>query len=252
MKIKIDLLLFIVFSIIAISCSEVSQEFERVQKKAEEGLTENEAKGIQEIVDMYGGICKYSVGFKSSENGEASHHFKISLSNSPGIEIYKKKGLLNLASSNIALTFYKNLNKEELKNYDKIKVNLKPKGDNEKSYSFTKSELLIIKDRVKTIKQIVNDIKNKNFNNIESYLNKETVFKYDQDELVSGVERVDSSLGEISKIHITGFVIYKSNQGNEFAHICGMVSRDIQTHEFSADFSLNNPPDIVEKFEYKY
>ena len=81
-------------------------------------ITPNEDKGIKEILNFYGGYCKYSIGSSASTKDGAKKYFEIELSKSDVLEKYAD--MPDVSASNAAYILYKDL-KNERKNYDEIR-----------------------------------------------------------------------------------------------------------------------------------
>lgn len=81
-------------------------------------ITDNEDKGVKEILDFYGGYCKYAIGASASTETGKKKYFELELSKSDAIE--ERAKVAQMPASNIAYLFYKNLNQEERANYDEI------------------------------------------------------------------------------------------------------------------------------------
>ena len=70
-------------------------------------ITDNEDAGVKEILDFYGGQCKYAVGVSASTEDGKKKYFELEMSGSDAIEERLDKP--KLPSSNIAYIFYKNV-----------------------------------------------------------------------------------------------------------------------------------------------
>src|ERR1700752_3010499 len=82
-------------------------------------ISKNEDNGIKEVLDFFGGTCEYSIGASYSSNEGSKKYFELKISKSDVVEKYTEAP--EVASSNVAYTFYKNL-KNETKKYDEIHV----------------------------------------------------------------------------------------------------------------------------------
>lgn len=56
------------------------------------GISDNEYKGIKDILGFYGGYCKYSIGYVTPISEGKPKYFEIEMSKSDVMEIYRRKG----------------------------------------------------------------------------------------------------------------------------------------------------------------
>ncbi len=64
----------IILSIVLIACKSIVS------------ISNNEDKGIKEVLDFYGGYCKYSIGASASTEDGTKKYFELELSKSDIIE----------------------------------------------------------------------------------------------------------------------------------------------------------------------
>jgi len=211
-------------------------------------LTENEDNGVKEILDYYGGRCEYSVGTKVSTSNGKVKYFILDISSSPVIEGYAD--VSEMPASNVAYLFYRNL-KEEKDNYDEIHVKLQIKEDIVVEFVFPKSELEIVDSRIPSMLKIVDLIKTKDFEAITPYLNDTSEYSYDKNELVQSIRAADDQFGAVKDFMPFGFRIREQESGISILHISGIIFREKQDHEFSADFDLSKPKDELLMIQYK-
>jgi hypothetical protein len=207
-------------------------------------ITDNEDKGVKEILAYYSGECKYSIG---AENG-GKRYFELEMSKSQAIEKYAH--IVEMPASNIAYLFYKNL-KQEKSNYDEIHTVIILNNGDKKAFTFSPEKLEIVGKKMMLVNKVVELIKNKNFEAIKPMLNNTSLVKYDKNELVANLSKVDPTFGTVKKFLTYGFRFNKSDGGKEILHISGALIRDKQSHEFSVDLDLNSTKDEILILQYK-
>ena len=212
-------------------------------------ITDNEDKGVKEVLDFYGGYCKYSIGTSASSKDGTAKYFELELSKS---DLVEQQGLeyAKLTASNTAYLFYKNL-KDESSNYNEIHVVLKFEDGQEHKFEYTTSQLALVEKRLPLAYKVVETIKLQDFNALLPLLNDSSLYEYDKNALISRLAEVGSQFGNITDglTHI-GFVVYKAKDGRDILYIAGIVTRDIQSHEFSLELDLNS--DVEEVFMIDY
>lgn len=211
-------------------------------------ITDNEDKGVKEILNFYGGQCKYAVGASTSTDEGKSKYFELKMSQSEVIESYSK--VAQMPASNVAYLFYKNL-KDEKNNYDEIHTVLKFNDGDEMTFEYPIEQLDIVASRLPTVEKIIELIKSKQFQNIKPFLNDSSVAQYDKNELVTNMEKVDSRFGEVKEFMPYGFRFNETDDGKNYLHISGVVLRDKENHEFSADFDLDRTKEELLMIGYK-
>ncbi len=212
-------------------------------------ITANEDNGVKEILNFYGGYCEYSIGKSSSTEEGNKTFFELKLSKSDVIEKYANK--VELPASNTAFLFAKHLKKEQ-ENYDEIRVVILLNNEKEYTFKYEMEQLKTVEDRVPVMEQVIENIKNKTFLEIGNYLNNESIYKYNKTELLTNLEKVNGKFGEVQNFYTYGFKFHTFEDGMEILHISGMVIRDIQNHQFSAEFDLSAPKDELLKIDYKF
>ena len=248
MKLKQTILLFGFIALIT-SCTE-KREGEQKSTLLSNfvSITDNEDKGVKEILEFYGGQCKYAVGASASTDEGESKYFELEISQSEVIESYSN--VAQMPASNVAYLFYKNL-KEEKNNYNEIHTVLKFDDGNEMTFKYPVEQLDIVASRMPTVEKVVGLIKSKQFQEIKPLLNDTSVAKYDKNELVTNMEKIDSQFGEVKEFLPYGFRIKETEVGKRYLHISGAILREKQNHEFSVDFDLDRPKDELLMIGYK-
>ncbi len=215
-------------------------------------ITDNEDIGVKEILDYYGGYCKYSIGRESEteigKSTNATKYFKLEMSKSDVLEEYSRK--IGLPASNIAYIFYKNL-KEEKSNYNEIRISIILKDGKEREFTFPVNQLEMVNKKMFLVNKIVNLLKEKKYEEIKPMLNDKGVVKYDKNELFVNIVKVEPALGDIEIFLPFGFYFQKLDEGGEVLHISGMIKRNKQNNEFSVNLDPNLDKDEVYSIDYK-
>lgn len=212
-------------------------------------VSDNEYKGVNEILEYYGGYCEYSVGASASTEEGKKKYFELKMSKSDALEQFADKA--EMPASNIAFLFYKNLI-EEKDNYNEIHTVILFNDNEEMTFIFPTEQLKLVEERISTIETLVDKIKNKKFDQIAELINDQSVFKYDKLELIKSLEEVNPNFGEVEEFWPLGFKFYTSDEGYEILRIVGMVKRSIQDHKFSADFDLEASKDELLYLDYSF
>jgi hypothetical protein len=247
--IKMKYLTLLIISIILFSClnkREGEQKPTLLSKVLT--ITENEDKGIKEILAFYGGTSQYSIGASASTEDGVKKFFEIELSRSTVVEKYVDRS--KMTASNIACIFFNNLNDQEIEKYSEIRVVLSENGEKE-TYKFQTAKLKLVEQRMAVLDKTVGFIKDKNFDAILPMLNN-TITNYNKEELIAKLKMVDPQFGNVTEgIRKFGFVTYKSEIGKELIHISGIIVRDKQNNEFSIDLDLNSDKNEIYALDYR-
>lgn len=117
---KFSLYTFIILGLFLISCGKQHKGVKHPTLLSNlVSITDNEDKGIKEILRIYEGYCKYAIGYSASTIKGKKKYFELEISKSDIIEKYAR--IAEMPASNIAYLFYRNL-KNENNNYDEIHV----------------------------------------------------------------------------------------------------------------------------------
>jgi len=213
-------------------------------------ITDNEDKGVKEILDFYGGYCKYAIGASASTETGKKKYFELELSKSDVIE--EKAKVSQMAASNIAYIFYKNLSTEERDNYDEIHTVLIFADGEKMTFEFPTKQLELVDQRMKVVNKVVGLIKEKNFEALRPILNDTALISYDKNELITNLKSVDTQFGNVTEGFTPfGFRINKVKDGTDVLHISGAIIRDKQSNEFSVDLDLNGKDYNIYVLQYK-
>lgn len=212
-------------------------------------ITDNEDKGIKEIIAFYGGECEYGVEKKVYTDKDNETNFWLKFSKSASVDSLAK--VAELPGSNIAYIFYKNLDKEK-SSYNQIQSELIFGDGGTMKFSYTVAQLEKVKSKIQLVDKIVSLIKNKNFTDIKNYLIVDTtLFKYDKDILISNLQKAEPEFGNASDFIPYGFKFSKAENGEEILHISGLIKRDKQSNYFSVNLDPNSLKDEVYSLNYQ-
>lgn len=121
-------------------------------------ITDNEDKGVNEILNFYGGYCKYALGASVTNKEGKKKYFELELSKSEILDRHAK--VVQMPASNIAYLFYKNLNEERDK-YDEIQTVLIITDGEKSVFKYSTKELQLVEKRMRIANKVVNLIKHK-------------------------------------------------------------------------------------------
>lgn len=243
-------ILILMFVLGSISCSRRDGEQKVGLVSHLVSITDNEEKGIKEILDYYGGECEYSIGFvESTKDNEDKKFFEIELRNTEVIGKYVDKP--EFIGSNIAFRFFKNLNEEERQNYSHIRGTVVSENGRKMSYDFSREILTSVEKKVEVVENVIQLIKEKRFEDIGALVNPEDVFDYDKNQIVNGLKKVDPQLGNIQEFRLFGFK-FTSAGGKGVLNISGMLVRDIQSTEFKVLLNPGSEKEEILMLDYKW
>ncbi len=204
--------------------------------------TNNEDKGIKEVLDLYGGQCKYSVGFNASTEHETEKYYKMEISGSDVIEKYSD--IVQMPASGIAYTFYKNLAGER-KNYSDIKVNIIFNDGSKKEFNFKTKDLEVVDHNIPKVLTFVDLMKKNNYTEVGKYFADTNIVSFKVSDMLTGLSKSDSAFGNIKSFTFYGYRFNDKN-GINYLHISGALDREKQPTEFSVDVN----PTIDKDFYY--
>lgn len=211
-------------------------------------ITNNEDKGIKEILSAYGGECEYSVGKNISSEEKSKEFFEIKLSKSNAVEKYSQ--IVEMPASNIAYLFYKNL-KEEKNKYNEIHVVVILNGGEKKEFSYSMNDLETVHAKLPLVDTIVNIIKNKDFEKLSSYIDNGELNNTEIKEIISKMNEVEKNLPTIKQFVLYGFQIGKVESGDTFLRLSGAIIREQSGNEFSVELNVNSKENKISNITYK-
>jgi hypothetical protein len=212
--------------------------------------TDNEVKGIKEIVGFYGGQCEYGVEKTFQVGDENEKTFWIKFSKNASLDSFPERA--ELPGSNIAYLFYKNLGKEK-NNYDKIRSELVFANGRRMAFKYTPEQLEKVRLKIPVVDKIVALIKNKQFDEIKNFLVVDTsLLKYNVDVLIANMEEAEPRFGNASEFIPVGFKFLRTDQGRDLLQIFGLIVRDKQNNNLSVLFDPNSPQEKIYMMNYKF
>ncbi|HTM98805.1 MAG TPA: hypothetical protein VL088_08695 [Pedobacter sp.] len=211
--------------------------------------SDNEKRGVQEVVDFYGGKCEYSVGSSVSSSKDSNKYFKLSLYESDLLE--ENGHRIEMPASNIAYLFYKNL-KEEKKNYDEIRIEVKFKDGQKVELDYSTNILQAVLKRMPFAFKVVDLIKYQKYAELTSLINDTAIFEFNKEELTPSLKEVETQFGKITDeaFRPFGFRI-DQYQDRLILHVCGAILREKQNNEFSMDVDLNSDKEEVYLIQFQ-
>jgi hypothetical protein len=231
------------------SCMDGAQGEKTVgQKTHYADITDNEDRGISEVLDLYGGKCKYSSGIAASGSFGSTKYFELVLTNCTSLE--ERKNLSELSAANVAYLFYINL-KDEKKKYAEIRTEIIFDEDDYKG-TYRDSVLDLVVTKMKIVRGIIDLLKGKNYTALADTLNDHNFFEnFNKKEFVDHIKEIDQTLGNIKEFVPYGFSFFDTVDGKTLLHISGLIRRDKKSNEFSVNIDplSNDNKAIMIKYE---
>jgi hypothetical protein len=211
-------------------------------------ITDNEDKGVKEILDYYGGQCKYAIGASASTDTGSKKYFELEMSKSDPFEKYAQ--IVEMPASNVAYLFYKNLKDEKTK-YDEIHTVVVFNDGTKKTFVFDPSQLELVVKAMPSVLKVVDILKSKNYQSLSPILNDSTLMQYDKKGLIANIEKMDPQFGNIKEFIPYGFRFKNLDNGKRVLHISGALMRDKQSNEFSIDLNPDSSTDEIYLLQYQ-
>jgi hypothetical protein len=209
-------------------------------------ITDNEDKGIKEVIDFYGGTCEYSIGETISTDSGTKKYFELKLSKS---EVANKfASVPEFTASNMAYMFYKNLNNDK-KKYDEIHSVLILNGKDKYEYKYSTGKLDTISTKLKVFSKVLESIKGKNYDQLKTILSNDSYKDLDKNQLVLNLKKIDTVYGNIKQALIYGFRFERQN-GFDVLTILGVFLRDKKNNPITIKVDLNSPEDKIHFLDY--
>lgn len=204
-------------------------------------ITENENKGVDEILSYYNGVCQYSIGFEGKRK-----YFELEMSKVRYFEVFSHRH--RTTANNIAYLFYKNLKSEKSK-YDKIRVIMRLKNGKTKHFNVATSQLKTVHRQMKLVNQLVSRLQKREFDKINPMLSNERFTDYTKEEWLTRIEKIEDHFGDIKELMTSGFDFIASEY-NTILRIDGSLLRSKQASQFQVEFDIQNHPDKILFFNY--
>jgi hypothetical protein len=238
----------VLFSLLIFGCAEKREgEIKNTLFSRFVEITDNEDKGIKEVLALYGGYCEYSFGQSFSTDDGRSKYFELKVSESQLIEDYKANP--QFIASNVAYLFYKNL-EDEIENYKAIHVIIKFEDESSVEFEIQSKELEIVHSKMPLVLNSVELIKQKEFNTLASKISPE-VYSINQESFANRLTEVDPQFGEVQDFVTFGYQFYRTETDVELLRISGIILRDIQNSQFSVDVSSQISDEKLYLVQYK-
>ncbi len=196
-------------------------------------ISDNEKKGIKEVVNLYGGRVKYS---KEDSTAINKNVFEIELSKSSFADKYTNNP--ELPASGIAYAFYKKLGNDKQK-YTHIKSELLLSDGEKVGFEFPVNELELVNSKIKIAEKITDLIRQRNFDALKPLLDDSSYAQYNKDEFIKNLEEADRRYAKANELVIIGYRFYKI-YGKNILHISGQLMRGAQANAFSIDIDPND------------
>lgn len=215
-------------------------------------VTENEDKGVKEVLGFYGGYCKYSIGILASTETKTKKYFELELSGSSVVNKYWQTP--EMSASNIAYLFYRNLKGEEERKYNEIRTVLVFSNGEKVEFSYPVSELQLVTRRMLLADKVVALLRKQDYEGLASILNDSSPFAtYKKAELISQVKAAEQRFGNVTEgFRSFGFKIGDRKDGMQLLHMSGVVLRDKENSEFSIYANLHSDKEEVFLLQYKF
>ncbi|WGH75752.1 hypothetical protein P8625_00900 [Tenacibaculum tangerinum] len=210
-------------------------------------ITDNEDAGVKEILEFYGGQCKYAIGVSASTKDGKKKYFELEMSKSGILEDNANR--IEMPASNIAYLFYRNL-KEEKENYDEIHSIIVFEDGTKKTFEYSTETLELVDERMSLVNHTVDLLTKKDYESLKLLLNTE-LFEFDKNEFLTNIKKFEPQLGKIKEFRPFGFRIREAKNGINLLHVSGALIRKIQNNEFSVDMDLNSGKQELYLLQYK-
>ncbi|BAU56057.1 hypothetical protein [Mucilaginibacter gotjawali] len=211
-------------------------------------ITDNEDKGIKEIVNFYGGSCEYSIGTTISTDSGTAKFFELKLSKSDVADKYAN--IPEFTASNLAYTFYKNL-KNENRNYKEIHSVLILNGKEKYESKYTLDQLEQIATKMQVFNKAIELIKTKNYDGLKAILSNESYTNAAKDTLIANLKKIDLTFGNVK-----GFILFgarfETHDGFNVLNIIGAMLRDKKNNQVSITIDLKPTEDKIHFLDYNF
>ncbi len=214
-------------------------------------ITDNEDKGVKDILGFFGGQCRYSVGYRATPSQGKVKYFELELSKCPEVE--KMKTDPDLPCSNMAYRFFSHLNADERKNYDEIHSVI-IFGDGRKSdIKYSISELALIEQRMHVVQHVCDLIRDRDYAGLSAALNdSNAVSSYNKQELIEGVKKNEAAYGPMTNdFDLWGYHIETADNGAKLLHVSLVMHRGQAGNAFSVYLDLHGSDGQVYGIDYK-
>jgi hypothetical protein len=207
-------------------------------------ISNNEDRGIKEMIRFYGGQCEYGIQKKASTSDGIKTTFWLKFTKSAYIDTFSR--IPELPVSNIAYIFYKNLEKEK-ESYNQIQSEVVFGNGSSYKADYSIADLEKVKIKMELVNKIVAILKTHSFIELRKFINIDTsIANYDPVELISKLERTEPTFGAIKQFIPYGFKLSTLENNKRVLHISGLIKRETG----GTYFNINLNPDITKEEIY--
>jgi hypothetical protein len=212
--------------------------------------SKNELKGVQEIVNFYGGSVNYSKGAKTSTvKGEnTGAYFQIEL-DSTNIKKYFETA--DLPAANCAYLFYHSLSEKEKNNYSFIRVII-PEYSRTEKYEFRTETLQKVEQCMPVLDRVVACLKDRQYKMLPPLFN--PIIPADslsEEKIREPQQSIDSTYGRIRSFALQGFYFQDANIGGQSVSLLRLTGNLVREKQ-NTNFSITVDPDLKERNLYGY
>jgi hypothetical protein len=212
-------------------------------------ITDSEDRGVKAVLATYGGYCSYSVGVSVDTRGENEKYFKLKLNKSNGLEYYEK--YYDMLGPGICYTFFRELANEKT-SYSSIRAQIEFNDGQEKSFEFSINELEKVQQKMQLVEDIVQVLKDRQFQKLKLYLDKQTVVKYNMDDFIKNVIKIEEVSGSVQSFMFLGFSIDKTENDVTLLKVAGLLKRNNQNNPIKIEMDLNSNLNQVFNFDFTF
>lgn len=209
-------------------------------------ITDNEDKGIKEVIGFYGGSCEYSIGESFSTDSGKKKFFELKLTKSEVAD--KFASVPEFTASNMAYMFYKDL-KNDRKKYAEIHSVLILNKKDKYEYKYSTGKLDTISAKLKVFNKVFESIKGKNYDQLKAILSNDSYKDSDKNQIVLNLKKIDTAYGNIKGALIYGFRFERQNEF-DILTILGVFLRDKKNNAITIKVDLNSPDDKIHFLDY--
>jgi len=207
-------------------------------------VTENEKKGVDEILEYYGGKCLYSVGLNYSTSEPNVKYFELEVFDSELINASKERSDITL--SNIAFLFYKNLRNDN-HSYQEIHSIIKtPIKEVKETYRI--EDLETVFKNSNSLNKYIELIASKQYDELISNTNSTQIIE-NRDNVVNGLIKADSIFGDMNKEEPFLLSGFKLNENS--VRYYGIQLRNKNNCELRIDIDTEDNDQNLIAFEYE-
>lgn len=212
-------------------------------------LTNSEAKGVKEVLSVYGGECAYSKGWSASTGQGKKIYFELEISKSESVDGFSEKSFLPM--SGIAYTFYKNLSEKERNKYTHIKTVLHFGKGGESEYEFPVGDLKIADSFSHHVKWVTDNLMAKKFEKLVTTIfdNTKDSMLFDKTKMIKEIGEYEERKGAITGANILGYTFAKQKN---ILHFSGVLYRPETMSQFGMDVDISSREGRVMSFAYEF